>query len=147
MKKRPVIGLSITVLVLSVIIGIASLPDEVLIDPSSIENTQTLPEDIPLVPTLEEAQDFISNSDAQKNLDDTKAELDALKKEMSELKNELVDLKINSQIPDEILTTTGVKDVVSKVDSQGESQMDSQEESQGKVITINIKDGVGAKQR
>jgi len=139
MKKRPVIGLSITVLVLSVIIGIASLPDEVLIDPSTIENTQTLPEDIPLVPTLEEAQDFVSNSDAQKKIDDTNAELDALKKEMSALKNELVELKINSQVPDEILTTTEAEDVVSKVDSQGESK--------GKVIKINMKDGVGASMR
>src|SRR3970040_188441 len=131
MKKRPVIGLTITVLVLSVIIGIASLPDEVLIDPSSIESSQTMPEDIPIVPTLEEAQDFISNSDAQKKIDDTNAELDALKKEMSALKNELVELKINSQVPDEILTTTEAEDVVSKVDSQGESK--------GKVIKINMK--------
>jgi len=138
MKKRPVIGLSITVLVLSVIIGIASLPDAVLIDPSSIENTQTLPEDIPLVPTLEEAQDFISNSDAQKNIDDTNAELDALKKEMSELKTELVELKTTPQVPEESLPVTAVEDVAPKVDS---------EESQGKVIKINIKDGVGAKQR
>jgi len=139
MKKRPVIGLSITVLVLSVIIGIASLPDEVLIDPSSIENSQTLPEDIPLVPTLEESQDFISNSDAQKNMDDTKAEFDALKKEMRELQNELVELKVNSLVPEEILTITEVEDVAPKVDSQ--------EESQGRVIKINIKDGVGAKMR
>jgi len=138
MKKRPVIGLSITVLVLSVIIGIASLPDAVLIDPSSIENTQTLPEDIPLVPTLEEAQDFISNSDAQKNIDNTNAELDALKKEMSELKTELVELKTTPQVPEESLPVTAVEDVAPKVDS---------EESQGKVIKINIKDGVGAKQR
>ena len=137
MRKRPVIGLSITVLVLSVIIGIASLPDEVLIDPSSIENSQTLPEDIPIVPTLEESQDF-TNSDAQKNLDDTKAELDALTKEMSALKNELVELKINSQVPEENLTITEAEDVAPEVDS---------EESQGKVSKINIKDGVGAKQR
>ena len=126
-----------TVLVLSVIIGIASLPDEVLIDPSSIENSQTLPEDIPIVPTLEESQDF-TNSDAQKNLDDTKAELDALTKEMSALKNELVELKINSQVPEENLTITEVEDVAPKVDT---------EESQGKVFKINMKDGVGAKQR
>ena len=138
MKKRPVIGLTITVLELSVIIGIASLPDEVLIDPSSIESTQTLPEDIPIVPTLEEAQDFVANSDAQKKIDDTNAELDALKKEMSALKNELVDLKINSQVPEENLTITEAEDVAPEVDS---------EESQGKVIKINIKDGVGAKQR
>ena len=146
MKKRPVIGLSVTVLVFSVIIGIASLPDEVLIDPSSIESTQTLPEDIPIVPTLEEYQDFVSNSDAQKKIDDTNAELDALKKEMSALKNELVELKINSQVPDEILTTTEAEDVVSKVDSE-ESQADPQEKSEGKVIKISMKDGVGVEQR
>jgi len=139
MKRRPVIGLSITVLVLSVIIGIASLPDEVLIDSTSIENSQTLPEDIPLVPTLEESQDFISNSDAQKNMDDTKAKLDALTKEMRALKNELVELKINSQVPEENLTITEVEDVTPKVDSQ--------EESQGRVIKITMKDGVGAKER
>ncbi|MGQ0791198.1 MAG: hypothetical protein ACT4NJ_03125 [Nitrosopumilaceae archaeon] len=139
MKKRPVIGLSVTVLVLSVIIGIASLPDEVLIDPSSIKNTQTIPEDVPIVPTLEESQEFIANADSQKKIDDANAELDALKKEMSALKNELVELKINSQVPDEIPTITEVKDVAPKVDSQ--------EESQGKVFKINMKDGVGAKQR
>ena len=146
MKKRPVIGLSVTVLVFSVIIGIASLPDEVLIDPSSIESTQTLPEDIPIVPTLEEYQDFVSTSDAQKKIDDTNAELDALKKEMSALKNELVELKIDSQVPDEILTTTEAEDVVSKVDSE-ESQADPQEKSEGKVIKISMKDGVGVEQR
>ena len=139
MKKRPVIGLSVTVLVFSVIIGIASLPDEVLIDPSSIESTQTLPEDIPIVPTLEEYQDFVSNSDAQKKIDDANAELDALK-------NELVELKIDSQVPDEILTTTEAEDVVSKVDSE-ESQADPQEKSEGKVIKISMKDGVGVEQR
>ncbi len=146
MKKLPVIGLSITVLVLSVIIGIASLPDEVLIDPSSIENSQTLPEDIPLVPTLEESQDLISNSDAQKNMDDTKAELDSLKKEMITLQNELVALKTTSQVPEEILTSTEVKDVAPEVDSE-ESQADPQEEPKGKVIKVSMKDGVGAKQR
>jgi hypothetical protein len=146
MKKRPVIGISITVLVLSVIIGIASLPDEVLIDPSSIENSQTLPEDIPIVPTLEEAQDFISNSDAQKKIDDANVELDALKKEMSALKNELVELKINSQELEENLTITEVKDVAPEVDV-AESQENPQEESQGKVIKISLNDGVGMKQR
>ena len=138
MKKRPAIGVSIAVLVLSVIIGIASLPDEVLSNPSSVENPQTIPEDIPIVPTLEETQDFISSSDAQKKIDDANAELNSLKKEIRELKNELVDLKINPQVPEETLTITEVEAVTPKVNS---------EESQGKVIKINIKDGVGAKQK
>ena len=138
MKKGPVIGLTVTVLVLSVIIGIASLPDEVLIDSSAIENTQTTKEEIPIVPTLEESHALISNSNEQLNFDDTKAELDALKKEMSDLKNDLVELKTDSQVPDET-PTTEVKDASPKVDSH--------KESKGKVITVNIHDGVGAKQR
>ena len=138
MKKGPVIGLTVGVLVLSVIIGIASLPDEVLIDSSAIENTPTTKEEIPIVSALEESHALISNSNEQIKLDDTKAELDALKKEMSDLKNDLVELKTDSQVPDET-PATEVEDVSPKVDSQ--------EESEGKVITINIKDGVGAKQR
>ena len=137
MKKRPVIGLTITVLVLSVVIGIATLPDEVLIDSSAIKNSKTTQEKIPLVPTLKESQALISNSNAQKNLEDTKAELDALKKEMSDLKNNLVELKTDSQVPDET-PATKVEDVAPKVDSQ--------EKSGGKVIQVNIEDGVGARQ-
>ena len=138
MKKRPAIGVSIAVLVLSVIIGIASLPDEVLIDPSSVENIQTTKEEIPIVPALEESHALISNSNEQLKLDDTKTELDALKKEMSDLKNDLVDLKINSQIPVETLIIPEVKDVTPDVDS---------EKPQGKVIKISMKDGIGIKQR
>ena len=138
MKKGPVIGLTVTVLVLSVIIGIASLPDEVLIDSSAIENTQTTTEEIPIVPALEESHALISNSNEQIKFDDTKAELDALKKEMSDLKNDLVELKTDSKVPDET-PAVKVEDASPKVDSQ--------EESEGKVITVNIHDGVGAKQR
>ena len=138
MKKGPVIGLTVGVLVLSVIIGIASLPDEVLIDSSAIENTQATKEEIPIVPTLEESHALISNSNEQIKFDDTKAELDALKKEMSDLKNDLVELKTDSKVPDE-KPAPKVEDASPKVDSQ--------KESEGKVITVNIKDGVGAKQR
>ena len=147
MKKRPVIGISITVLVLAVVIGIASLPDEVLIDSTSIENSKTLPEDTPIVPTLEESQDFIANSNAQKNLDDAKAEIDALKNEMSKLQNELVELKTTPQVPEENLPAAPVEDVAPKEASQEKSQEDTQVESQGKVIKVSIQDGVGAKQR
>ena len=138
MKKGPVIGLTAAVLVLSVIIGIASLPDEVLIDSSAIENTQATKEEIPIVPTLEESHALISNSNEQIKFDDTKAELDALKKEMSDLKNDLVELKTDSKVPDET-PAVKVEDVSHKVDSQ--------EESEGKVIKVNMQDGVGAKQR
>lgn len=80
MKKRPAIGLTVTVLVLSVIIGIASLPDEVLIEPSAIEGTQTNTE---AVPPLEKSQEFIANAVTEKDLNAAKTEIDTLKQENS----------------------------------------------------------------
>jgi hypothetical protein len=139
MKKRPAIGLAVSVLILSVIIGIASLPDEVLNEPSTIEGTQTTPENTPLVPTLEESQKFVANAVVEKDMDAAKAEIDALKQDMKKLQNELVELKTDSQAPDTANEVTEVKDMPPKADSE--------ENSEGKVITINIKDGVGSKSR
>jgi len=138
MKKRPVIGVTVTVLVLSVIIGIATLPDEVLIDSSAIQSSQTTPTDNPTNAALKESQDIISNAIAQQKMDDAKAEIDTLKKEMKKLQNDLVKLKTESQVPDQTLQTTEDKDMQPTDDSQN---------TEGKVIKINIRDGVGAKQR
>ena len=135
MKKRRVIGLCVTALILSVIIGIASLPDEVLIKSTSVENSQTPPKDIQFVPTKEEFQESIPVSVVEKNSEYTNAEIDALKNEIKELKNELVELKLNSGTPEVVPTITKEENVTDK------------EESQGKVITIKMKDGVGAKMR
>jgi len=138
MKKRPVIGVTVTVLVLSVIIGIATLPDEVLIHSSAIQSSQTTPTDNPTNAALKESQDIISNAIAQQKMDDAKAEIDTLKKEMKKLQNDLVKLKTESQVPDQTLQTTEDKDMQPTDDSQN---------TEGKVIKINIRDGVGAKQR
>lgn len=138
MKKRPVIGVTVTVLVLSVIIGIATLPDEVLIDSSAIESSQTVPGDNPTNAALKESQDIISNAIAQQKMDDAKAEIDTLKKEMKKLQNDLVKLKTESPGPDQTLETTEAKDMQPTDDSQN---------TEGKVIKISIRDGVGAKMR
>ena len=131
MKKRGIIVIGITFLVLSVIIGIASLPDEVLIESTTVENSQTM-SDAQDIPPNEEINDFIIKSDVDKNLENTKAELDALKKELRELKNELSNLKIDRGVLEEETT------VVDAEDDSPENQ------TEGKVITVNLKDGVGA---
>ncbi len=138
MKKRGIIGIGITFLVLSVIIGIASLPDEVLIESTTVENSQTM-SDAQAVPINEEINNFIIKSEVDKNLENAKAELDALKKELRELKKDLVELKTASNILEETPTS---------LESQEEvSEEQSMEETEGKVIRINIKDGVGAEER
>lgn len=138
MKRRSLIWLSIAGLVFSVIIGIASLPDEVLIESSSIDNSLTLPEEI-LIPAKEEIQDAFSNTIDMKNIDAANSEIDALKKEITELKNEVMQIKTNSGIPGDISEIDEVKDVA--------TEENSDEKSEGRIITISIKDGVGAKQR
>lgn len=139
MKKRPAIGLSVIVLVLSVVIGIASLPDDVLIDSSEIKNTQTTPTSISQTPALEESQQFIANAVAEKNIDAAKAEIDALKQEMKKLQSELVELKTDSQEQDKLPEKT--------VEKQTPPQKDTSDKSGGKVIKVKIDDGVGASMR
>jgi len=131
LKKRGIISIGITFLVLSIIVGIASLPDEVLLESTIVENSQTM-SDVQDVPPNEEINDFIIKSDVDKNLENTKAELKAFKKELMELKNELSNLKIDRGVLEEETT------VVDAEDDSPENQTD------GRVITVNLKDGVGA---
>lgn len=137
MKKWPIIGISVTILALSVIIGIASLPDEVLIESATIDNSQTLPEEIPGTSKENSQESIPANED--KNADVSKIEIDVLKKEITDLKNELIQIKINSDVPKESPVITENKDI--------STNMNSEKESEGRVITVSIKDGVGVKQR
>jgi uncharacterized protein YdcH (DUF465 family) len=136
-KRRTIIGLSVTILTLSVIIGIASLPDEVLIESSSVDNSPTTPEEI-LVPSKEEIQEIIPDALDNKSPDTAKAEIDALKKEVIELKNEIVQIKTESEVPQDIPIIT---------EEKNQTVENSQDVSQGKVIIVSINDGVGSKSR
>jgi len=135
MKRRPIIGLSITALVLSILFGIASLPDEVLIDSSTIENSQTLPGDVQFVPTMEEISDIVPESVPEKNSDNISTELNALKKELEQLKKELNQLKTGSEIPEEISEISEIED--------GELE----DLPEGRIISINLNDGVGGSEK
>ena len=139
MKKRPAIGLVIGVLVLAVVFGIASLPDDVLVESSEIESAKPVADDNPSATALAESQKFIANAVTEKNLDAAKAEIDALKQEMQKLQNEIVELKTDSQDKDE-----SQKDTVEK---EMPPPKDSTSETGGKVIKVKIDDGVGASMR
>ena len=43
MKKGPAIGIGLSIILIAIIVGIASLPDEVLIENPSLETSETLP--------------------------------------------------------------------------------------------------------
>ena len=129
-KKRPAIGITITVLVLSVVVGIATLPDEVLLEPST-ENSQAIQEDIPFVPKADEVSNLVAQAEEKKNAEKTKAELDALKMELEKLKKEISQTQPAAEIPQE----------VAQVPETPQEEFDS--ETEGKIISINISDGVG----
>ena len=141
MKKRGIISIGITFLVLSIIVGIASLPDEVLLESSTNENSQNVPEDIQLIPTEEEMSNFVSEPKSQKNMEKINAEINSLKKEIDELKKELNYSKTSSDIPEEVLQVTEMENKELKVSETKNKELE--DESDGKVITVNISDGVG----
>ncbi len=134
-KKRRIIGIGVPFLVLSIIVGIASLPDEVLLESSTNENSQILLENIQSVPTMEQVSDLVQETESEKKIEKTNAELNALKKELDKLKKEITHLKTGSEIPEEISETSET------VDAELEDQPD------GNVIRVIISDGVGAAQR
>ncbi len=134
-KKRRIIGIGVPFLVLSIIVGIASLPDEVLLESSTNENSQILSENIQSVPTIEQVSDLVQETESEKKIEKTNAELNALKKELDNLKTEITQLKTGSEIPEEISETSET------VDEELEDQPD------GNVIRVSISDGVGAAQR
>jgi septal ring factor EnvC (AmiA/AmiB activator) len=135
MRRRPIIGLSLTVIVLLAIIGIASLPDEVLVESSTIENSQIPPDAIQSVPTIEEVSDFVSESISENEVKKTNAELSALKKELDQLKKELSQVKISSDIPENML------------ESSETPNEELEDQSKSRVILINLKDGVGGSEK
>jgi hypothetical protein len=132
MKRRPIIGLFISGIVLSILFGIASLPDEVLIQSSSVENSKIDSEEIQNVPTLEEVSDSVTESMFEKKIEKTNAELSALKMELDQLKTELNQLKAASIIPEDISEISEVED--EKI----------VEQSEGRVFTVKLNSGVGA---
>jgi len=134
-KKRRIISIGVPFLVLSIIVGIASLPDEVLLESSTNENSQILSENIQSVPTIEQVSDLVQETESEKKIEKTNAELNALKKELDNLKTEITQLKTGSEIPEEISETSET------VDEELEDQPD------GNVIRVSISDGVGAAQR
>ena len=64
MSKRKGIWIAVAVIGVAIVVGIASIPDEVLLDSPSVENTETEDIDIPLpvidVPIIEEPEETVT---------------------------------------------------------------------------------------
>src|SRR3989304_8650254 len=128
MKKRTGVSIGIVVVIMSIIFGIASLPDEVLIESPSFDTSQN--------PSVEEKQITIpSESVSSKEETEPKEEAPVEPVEQTELEEETPVEPVEQTEPKE---ETPVEPV---------EQIEPEEETQGKVIEVKIRDGVGSKRK
>jgi len=132
MKKRKAIGITITVIVLSVFFGINSIPDEVLSaeyqasktstnvqqESTAVQTSQNFPI---LPPNLPKQNDIIESSNKK---------IVSLEKEIKTLKNELNLMKNENKITNSNFDKPSIES--------------NENEFVGNVIKVTISDGVGA---
>ena len=131
MKKAKVIGLSISLVVLATVFGIASLPDEVLSESNSVETDQNIPRPV-----------IIQSDVTKENSDELKREVkelnsqNAIKKaELATIMAELEAIKTESKAIE-----PPTEELESKPVTLSEDQL---EETVGRIIRVEINDGVG----
>jgi len=123
-KKAKVIGLSISLVVLATVFGIASIPDEVLSESNSVETTQNIPRPV-----------IIESDVTKENSDELKREVKELKNQNAIMKAELEGIKTESKVLEPVSLTLEDPTII--------EESEIIEETKGKVIRIEINDGVG----
>jgi len=130
-KKAKVIGLSISLVVLAIVFGIASIPDEVLSESNSVETNQNIPRPINLQSNISKEKSEAS----QENSESFQREVKELKNQNAIMKAELEGIKTESKVLEPVSLT--LEDPTTIEESE------IIEETKGKVIRIEINDGVG----
>jgi len=125
MKKGKAAGIGITLIVAAVVFGIASLPDEVL-----LETPIAASENIPTETFLTEFQPEIISSEEQ-TVEPVESEPEVAEPEVAE---------------PEVAEPEVAEPEVAEPEV-AEPEVAEPEESEGKVIAVKINDGVGAAQR
>jgi len=123
-KKAKVIGLSISLVVLATVFGIASIPDEALSESNSVETTQNIPRPI-----------SIPSDVTKENSEELKREVKELKNQNAIMKAELEAIKTESKVLEPVSLTLEDPAII--------EEPKIIEETKGKVIRIEINDGVG----
>jgi len=123
-KKAKVIGLSISLVVLATVFGIASIPDEALSESNSVETTQNIPRPI-----------SIPSDVSKENSEELKREVKELKNQNAIMKAELEAIKTESKVLEPVSLTLEDPAII--------EESEIIEETKGKVIRIEINDGVG----
>ena len=101
MKKAKVIGLSISLVVLAIVFGIASIPDEVLSESNSVETNQNIPRPINLQSNISKEKSEAS----QENSESFQREVKELKNQNAIMKAELEGIKTESKVLEPVSLT------------------------------------------
>jgi len=123
-KKSKVIGLSILLVVLATVFGIASIPDEVLSESNSVETTQNIPRPV-----------IIESDVTKENSDELQREVKELNSQNAIMEAELEAIKTESKVLEPESLTLEDPAII--------EEPKIIEEKKGKVIRIEINDGVG----
>ena len=142
MKRRSIIGLSVGVLVFSVLFGIASLPDGVLESSTSVaaENAEL---EVNELQVTETPQEVALGPPIQESLENAQ-EISELKKEILALQAEIDSVKANEA---QVLSQEVTEPEVQQVEEQPDQEPEQTEDSEGKVIRVGLNDGVGTSMR
>ena len=129
MNKGKGIGIGVTVIAVAIVFGIASLPDEVLLESPKLDTSETLPTvmnpvDITPreVPIVEPIQEVVEEESIQEVI-----EIDLLEEVVEE------------EPLEEVIEEEPIQEVV--------EESETPDESEGKIITVTINDGVGARMK
>jgi len=115
MTKGKGIGIFVAVIAVAIVVGIASLPDEVLLESPRLDASENLlSEMIPIEVVEEEPIEEV-------------------------VEEEPIEEVVEEEPIEEVVEEEPIEEVV--------EELESPDESEGKVITVKINDGVGAKMR
>jgi len=133
MTKGKGIGIFVAVIAVSIVVGIASLPDEVLLESPQLDASENLlSEMIPIV-VEEEPIEVIEEEP-----------IVVVEEEPIEVEEEPI---VVEEEPIEVVEEEPIEVVEEEPIEVVEEEPESADESEGKVITVKINDGVGAKMR
>ncbi len=123
MKKGKAFGIGIAVIAVTIVMGIASLPDEVLLESPKLDTAENLPSE--LIPI-----DVVASGEVP-------TEEQPLEEVIEEQPLEEV---IEEQPLEEVIEEQPLEEVI-------EEAPQNPDDSEGQIIEVNIRDGVGSKDR
>ena len=121
MKKGKAFGIGIAVIAVTIVMGIASLPDEVLIESPKLDTAENFPSEI--IPK----EVVLGEVSTEEPLEEV-------------IQEQPLEEVIQEQPLEEVIEEQPLEEVI-------QEKAENSDESEGQIITVNVRDGVGSKDR